>query len=46
VDILGNHEVTMDFLKIVSEWEEEGPVEERILSDVMQMAEKIKMPIY
>lgn len=41
VDILGNHEMTMDILKIVSDW---GVVEERIETDVINMAKKIKLP--
>lgn len=71
VDILGNHEVTFDILKIVSGYEEEvedevekgatdvaskyvinskgekfalGPVKERIGSDIINMARKIKLP--
>ena len=48
VDILGNHEMTMDILKIVSGWSETGEegaaVEERIISQIREMARKIKIP--
>jgi phospholipid:diacylglycerol acyltransferase len=47
VDILGNHEMTMDILKIVSDFREPGdddPVPERILSNIESMARKIKLP--
>lgn len=49
VDILGNHEMTMDILKIASGWvDSEGEkgdlVPERIYSQIECMAERIKLP--
>ncbi|PJF18753.1 Lecithin:cholesterol/phospholipid:diacylglycerol acyltransferase-like protein [Paramicrosporidium saccamoebae] len=43
VDILGNHEVTMDFLKIVSTWDEEGSCRgwSRGVAELMDTVEQV-----
>ena len=47
VDILGNHEMMSDIIKIVSgfDGEDEGPVEERYFSNIREIAKRIKLPI-
>lgn len=47
VDILGNHELTMDILKIVSGFEEgEEAVADRIESNILKMVERLDLPSF
>lgn len=43
VDILGNHQLLTDILKIASNYGDNGPIEDRIYSDILGIAERINL---